>query len=204
MGKYDDLIDSVFPDAASRRIARAAVEQFSDVPGMDMWVRGGLTEFARVNGLVARSEMTPEEGRELLFSNMQEGGMPPHLTAQVTSWFDATLETEAAAVEAETETVPETEPPAAPAQPQPAQVQPSAPPAPAPAPPAGPSRAELQAEIAKWESAMRAPRNSPEGAAYWAGGGQGAYLAALQAVETAVDAPAPATIAGGAAAPPSE
>jgi hypothetical protein len=201
MARYDHLIDQLYPDDASRRIARAAVEQFSSVPGMDPFIEGGLREFAHVNSMVAAGEKSPEEGRELLFSTMEGFGLPPHLANAVGQWYDATLASEVeqaddADADAEGDQ-PRADPEPAPAQAQPPAAPPHPAPAVAPAQPAGPSRAELQAEIARHEANMRQPENSPEWRAYWKLGGSGQYLRALQAMEVMPEN----TIAGGAAAP---
>jgi hypothetical protein len=68
MSKYDQLISQLWPgNKASQAIARAAVEQFSAVPGMDKFIEGGLREFAHVDALVGAGEKSSEEARELLF-----------------------------------------------------------------------------------------------------------------------------------------
>jgi hypothetical protein len=93
-------------------------------------------------------------------------------------WYDTVAEEVAAAQPQQ-----EAEQAAEPVQAQPAQPRPVAQPV-RPAP-AMPTREALQQGIARHEANMRAPENSPEWKSYWREGGNAAYLAALQAIETA-------------------
>jgi hypothetical protein len=135
--------------------------------------------------------MTPDQAWSYLRDFAQQIGTPPHLMAGFNTWFDAT------AAEIAAPSQPEAEQPADPASPSPAPVA-----APARPATAAPTREQLQQQIAKHESDMRAPQGSPEWTSYWRGGGSRAYGEALRAMES-VDAAPAAPLAGGAVAPAS-
>jgi hypothetical protein len=193
MSRHGRLIDQLFQSDEDRALARAFAEKFGDVPGMADRVAPLLQEAARSAEQVGGGVISPEDARSYLASFASEAlGMPPHLMSDLTTWFD-NAGVEVAAEQPPQPEAEQQEPAAAP----PAQTQ-VQPPATTPPPqPAGPTRAQLQAEITKWESAMRAEPGSAEWRSYWQGGGSAAYLAALQGLDTAPETLGPATIAGG-------
>jgi hypothetical protein len=187
MARHTALINRLWPGEADRKIAEPFCSKF-DVPGMAERIPVMLQEAAATADRIAAGEISVDDGRSYLGSFAAEGlGVAPHLMQDLGAWFD-NPGIDAAATET---------PPPQPAPPAPA-------PAAAPARPATvapvPDRAALQAEVAKWNSAMRAPEGSPEWREYWRGPGQAAYLDTLRALEAA-DASPPPPLAGGADAP---
>jgi hypothetical protein len=211
MARYDLILDKYQLSAVDRRIAADLARRYGRDPRFADRFEAYVSEYAKCMGRVEAGEIAPADVAAQMTGLAEMIGTPPDLLTNLQSHFDRDLPAEFAAAP---EQPAETEEPAAPAQaqtPQPAQqppaAEPTAQPQPAPAQaavapvaapvqPTGPTRAELQQEIAKWESAMREPEGSPGWKSYWREGGSRVYLSALQASESVPeDSPAPATFA---------
>jgi hypothetical protein len=207
MSKYSGLINKLWPGAAgaeSRAIAESFVARFADMPMAADLVESYLKEGARVDAAIADGSMTQEEGRALFTADvLAEQGLAPHVVAEITSWANKTVDELATA---DTPPAEPDKPAAEPAESTPAPAPAQAQPAPGQAthkPFAGPSRETLQAEITKWQTAMRQPEGSEGWRSYWKGGGSQAYGEALRAME-ALDAPPPAPAADAPGAAPGQ
>src|SRR5215472_713735 len=87
--KFDQLIDSLFTDTASRGIATDFVMRHQNEPMMEGRIEPLLREAALANQRVANGEIAPEQGRSYLSSFAAEGlGTPAHLVAAWQEWAD--------------------------------------------------------------------------------------------------------------------
>jgi hypothetical protein len=71
--KHQPLIDSLFPDAASRLIAMDFVTRFGSEPMMADRIPALLHEVAAANARVGSGDLSPQQGREYLSSFAAEG-----------------------------------------------------------------------------------------------------------------------------------
>jgi hypothetical protein len=89
MGRFDALLDRLFPSPADRLFAASFVEHFAASPLADRIIPAMLQEAAQVNPRILAGELTAEQGRELLMSTAREGfGFAPHVVADAQAWLN--------------------------------------------------------------------------------------------------------------------
>jgi hypothetical protein len=99
--RYDQLVDQLFPDAASRAIANDFVSRFEASPLADRIIPSMLQEGAQINARILAGEITPQGGRDLMMSMASEAyGLPPHIVADGAGWLSDVV---AQSVSAQTE-----------------------------------------------------------------------------------------------------
>src|SRR6266849_6163872 len=99
--KFDGLLDTLFPDAASRLIATNFVMRYANAPMMADRIEPLLREAALANSRVLAGEITSEQGRSYLGSFAAEAlGTPAHLVASGVEWLSNVEAAEADQTEA--------------------------------------------------------------------------------------------------------
>jgi hypothetical protein len=188
--KFDSIINKYWPAEADRRIARAFVEKFADVPGMEDRIPSMLQEAASTADKIAGGKLSLDDGRSYLASFAADGlGLAPHIIAPLAEWFDSPGLDGAAT---ETQQQPPDQAKPAQAAPAAATIRPAT---------AVPDREAARLQVEKFETAMRAPQGTEQWSSYWRNPqAQADYRAALDTIHGASEPSfAPGTLAEDAA-----
>jgi hypothetical protein len=177
---HDALIASLWESEASRETARQFVERWN-VPGMEDRIEGLLRRGAENDRKVTAGDMTEQEARDD-FARLVQEGAPSGVEDEFGEWFATEGDPRDAG---ETYDITPVTTGAVTAMIRGLQSPSPSPPPSAPPAPAGPTRAELQAQIAQHEANMRAPQGSEPWRDYWTRGGGAACLDARRALESA-------------------